>query len=253
MPAYQELKLPGASVPQHVQTAVEQEHEAPKFCCSIAAIAVPAVAFGAATLLQQAQQANEDRALRLKAIHKHNTFLSTQEEDDELADTAAATSSVTNTAMQSSGSPSQSNTSSSDEPDTAAPAMLDQPDRPEPRLPSLDEEAGSSLTPDADKQTNLPPQTAMLDRPERPEPESSHRDAADTQSSFTEQSGDVILGHDQFARPSSPANKEEVPCAHQDCDHMCPTSSHNSALLLWHAYLLWLLHVQPVADAPFRY
>lgn len=186
------------------------------WCCSIAALAVPAVAYGVATLFQQAKQASEDKSLRMKAIQKHNTFLSTQKDDDELPEAAAAMSPVVINAMQSSGSPAQNSTSSSEEPDTAAPAMLDQPDRPEPRLPSVDEEAGPSQTLDEDKQSKLPPQTAVLDRPDRPEPESSRTDgAADRQSRFTEHSAKVLLstaGHDQSARPSSPANKQEVCC-----------------------------------------
>ena len=115
--------------------------------------------------------------------------------------------------MTSSGAPSQSSTSSSDEPETAPPAMLDQPERPEPRIPSLDKEAGPSQSPDADKHSKLPPQTAVLDRPDRPEPESSHDDAADMRSNLTQQTGAFAWSRDEHhdsARPSSPANKEEV-------------------------------------------
>ena len=80
-------------------------------------------------------------------------------------------------------------------------------------MPSEDGNAGSSQASDADKQANLPPQTAMLDRPDRPEPESSHDDAASTQSSLTQHNGAYAFssaGHIDFARPSSPANREEV-------------------------------------------
>ena len=160
-------------------------------------------------MVQQAKQANEDKALRLKAISKHKTFLSTQE-DDELTE---ATSPMANTVMNSSGGSSQPSTSSSDEPDAAAPAMLDQPDRPEPHVPATDEKAGSSQASDTDKQSNLPPQTAVLDRPERPEPESSHDDASSAQSSLTQQAGTFAFsssGQIDFARPSSPASGEEV-------------------------------------------
>lgn len=91
--------------------------------------------------------------------------------------------------------------------------MLDQPDRPEPHVPTKDEKAGSSQASNTDKQSNLPPQTAVLDRPERPEPESSHDDASSAQSSLTQQAGTFAFssaGQIDFARPSSPANGEEV-------------------------------------------
>lgn len=178
---------------------------------SIAAVAVPAVAFGALTLVYQARQANEDKSLRMKAIDKHKTFLSTQEEEE--TEVALSVAPITGRVMSSSGAPSQSSTSSSDEPDTAPPAMLDQPERPEPRIPSRDEEAVPSQSPDADKHSKLPPQTAVLDRPDRPEPERSHDDAADMHNDLTQQSGAFAWSrgeHHDSARPSSPANKEEV-------------------------------------------
>lgn len=91
--------------------------------------------------------------------------------------------------------------------------MLDQPDRPEPCMPSFDEEAASSQASDADKHTRLPPGTAVLDRPDRPEPDASQDEPADLQSSSTPPNAAFAYStasDSLTARPGSPATREEV-------------------------------------------
>lgn len=64
-----------------------------------------------------------------------------------------------------------------DDPDAAAPAMLDQPERPEPTVRQASNDSSSDIQADEQKESKLPPQTAVLDRPDRPEPESSAHNA----------------------------------------------------------------------------
>lgn len=138
--------------------------------CSLvsSSLAIPVVVFGAVSLVQQAKQAQEDNALRLKAINTHNTFLS--QEEDQVEQPAPSVS--TGVAAPSGGDRS----SIEDDPDAAAPAMLDQPGRPEPKIRQASGDSSSDIQADEQKESKLPPQTAVLDRPDRPEPETS-RDA----------------------------------------------------------------------------
>ena len=136
--------------------------------CSLvcSTLAVPIVVFGAVSLFQQAQQANEDKALRMKAILTHNAFLSQDEDAAPILAAEISLPSPSNIASK-----SASNQRSIDDPDAAAPAMLDQPERPE---PSIQLSPGSSSTDapvEEQKPARLPPQTAVLDRPDRPEPD----------------------------------------------------------------------------------
>lgn len=133
-------------------------------------LAVPVVVFGAVSLIQQAKQAKEDKALRLKAINTHTTFLSTEEDEAE----QPGLSSNSSGAAAASG---DDRFSSTDDPDTAAPAMLDQPERPEPTIPRAPGDSSSDIPAVQQKPPKLPPQTAVLDRPDRPEPERSSPDS----------------------------------------------------------------------------
>lgn len=139
--------------------------------CSLvsSSLAIPVVVFGAVSLIQQAKQAQEDKALRLKAINTHNNFLS--QEEDQLEQ---PTPSVSNGVAACSGG---DGSRIEDNPDAAAPAMLDQPERPEPTIRQASGDSSSNIQPDEQKESKLPPQTAVLDRPDRPEPETSSRDA----------------------------------------------------------------------------
>lgn len=142
--------------------------------CSLVSstLAVPVVVFGAVSLFQQAKQAKEDKALRLKAINTHITFLS--QEEDDVEQLGPCVSSNTSGAATSSG---DDRFSSADDPDTAAPAMLDQPERPEPAVPQAPDDSSSDTPAVEQKSPKLPPQTAVLDRPDRPEPEISSPDS----------------------------------------------------------------------------
>ena len=173
------------------------------------------VIFGAVSLIQQAKQANEDKALRLKAINTHNSFLS-QEEDtlDELhVHPAASLVLNSNGAPDSSPSTSQS---SADEPDTAAPAMLDQPDRPEPGMPQPPHSSSADQSSKDKSSSHLPPQTAVLDRPERPEPDSASLDSAaaaqsDMNTQQTEPAFSSFMASAQMPdRPYSPRTTEQA-------------------------------------------
>lgn len=162
--------------------------------------------FGAVSLIQQAKQAKEDKALRLKAINRHNTFLS-QEEDEAEQPVPGGT------AASSVGDQS----SSAADPDTAAPAMLDQPERPEPTLPEAPGDS-SSDTPAVERNTSkLPPQTAVLDRPDRPEPEKSSPDSNVTTRSdatapllLSQASTASSLASQTALRPHSPVTTQQV-------------------------------------------
>ena len=129
--------------------------------------------FGAVSLIQQANQAKEDKALRLKAINTHTTFLSQEDDKSE----QPGPNSNSNAAAAFSG---HECFSSADEPDTAAPAMLDQPERPEPTVPQAPGDSSSDNPVVEQKKPKLPPQTAVLDRPDRPEPETSSADSSVT-------------------------------------------------------------------------
>lgn len=139
--------------------------------CSLVSttLAIPVVVFGAVSLIQQAKQAQEDKALRLKAINTHNTFLS--QEEDQLEQPEPSVS--TGVAASSGGDGSRIE----ENPDAAPPAMLDQPERPEPTIRQASNDSSSDIQADEQKESKLPPQTAVLDRPDRPEPDTSPRDA----------------------------------------------------------------------------
>ena len=128
--------------------------------CSLVSsvLAIPVVVFGAVSLIQQARQAKEDKDLRLKAINTHITFLSQEDEDTDQPEQLSNISSI----------------SSGDRPDTASPAMLDHPERPE---PSARGDSSSPARAAEQEHSKLPPQTAVLDRPERPEPDTAFSDA----------------------------------------------------------------------------
>ena len=168
--------------------------------------------FGAVSLIQQAKQAKEDKALRLKAINTHNTFLS-QEEDEAEQPVPGVTSNSGGTAASSVDDQS----SSAADPDTAAPAMLDQPERPEPTLPQAPGDS-SSDTPAVERSTSkLPPQTAVLDRPDRPEPEKSSPDSNVTTCSdatapllLSQASTASSLASQTAPRPHSPVTTQQV-------------------------------------------
>ena len=135
-----------------------------------ASLLVPLVIYGAVSVAQQIRQTNEEAALTLKAINTHNTFLSQEADaDDQALRTHPAAHLVMNST---SSSPTAGDSqSSTDEPDAAAPAMLDQPERPEPKQSPATLSTDENQRGKADSQ--VPPQTAVLDRPERPEPNSA--------------------------------------------------------------------------------
>ena len=139
--------------------------------CSLvsSSLAIPIVIFGTVSLIQQAKQAQEDTALRLKAINTHNTFLS--QEEDQVEQPEPSVSDAVAACLGGDGSHTEDN------PDAAAPAMLDQPERPEPAVRQASNDSSCDTQADEQKESKLPPQTAVLDRPDRPEPESSSRDA----------------------------------------------------------------------------
>ena len=145
--------------------------------CSLVSstLAIPVITFGAVSLIQQAKQAKEDKVLRLKAINTHNTFLS--QEEDEAQQPGPSVSSNSSGAA---GSSVDDHSSSAADPDTAAPAMLDQPERPEPALSQAPSDSRSDTPAVESKASKLPPQTAVLDRPDRPEPETSSPDSSVT-------------------------------------------------------------------------
>ncbi len=184
-------------------------------------LAIPVVVFGAVSLIQQAQQANEDKALRLKAIDRHNTFLSQEEDAPEqvlLAHPAASLVLKSKSASSPSASSSQSST---DDPDAAAPAMLDQPERPEPNVPKSPANSSSDHSDKSDSQ--VPPQTAVLDRPDRPEPDSAAAGSqGSTHNNMTAQQAQpqvssIMADAQAPARPYSPRSNEQV-CIH----HLLP-------------------------------
>ena len=147
-----------------------------------ASVAVPLVVYGAVSVIQQINQTNEEAVLNLRAMHKHNTFMSQQELEGEHPSSQMVLAS-------SSLSPSYGESqSSSDEPDTAAPAMLDQPERPEPRQPQSPATSSTDQDQKDRAHSQVPPQTAVLDRPDRPEPDSAGNASGDkTQSSIAAQ------------------------------------------------------------------
>ncbi len=172
------------------------------------------VIFGAVSLIQQAKQANEDKALRLKAINTHNSFLSQEEDTSNEPQVHPAASLVLNSnGADSSPSTSQS---SDDEPDTAAPAMLDQPDRPEPGMPQPPHSSSADQSSKDKSSSHLPPQTAVLDRPERPEPDSASLDSAaaaqsDMTTQQTEPAFSSFMASEQMPdRPYSPRTNEQA-------------------------------------------
>lgn len=178
--------------------------------CSLVSstLAIPVVVFGAVSLIQQAKQAKEDKALRLKAINRHNTFLSQEDETQQPGAQSKNSAATTSSADDS--------FSSADDPDTAAPAMLDQPERPEPTTQAPD--TGSS-NPRAvrPKTSKLPPQTAVLDRPERPEPDTASSDANVTTHNDVsapllqpQASAASMIGAQVPTRPHSPATIQQV-------------------------------------------
>ncbi|KAA6418492.1 MAG: hypothetical protein FRX49_11548 [Trebouxia sp. A1-2] len=171
------LLIPLKALCQEQSTIADLSSASPEIVSLVSStLAIPVVIFGAVSLIQQAKQANEDKALRLKAINTHNSFLS--QEEDKLIEphvhSAASLVLNSNGAPDSSTSTSQS---SADEPDTAAPAMLDQPDRPEPGMPKPSHSSSADESSQDKSSSNLPPQTAVLDRPERPEPDSASLDS----------------------------------------------------------------------------
>lgn len=173
-------------------------------------LAIPVVVFGAVSLIQQAQQANEDRSLRLKAIQTHNLFLSQEDNTPKEVIEHPAANLVLNSDSAPDAPPNNSQ-SRADEPDYAAPAMLDQPERPEPSTPQAPDQ-----TPADKSSANVPPQTAVLDRPERAEPDSVSSDPAiSTHSDVTTQQTEPQLGSfmanaESPARPYSPGTGEQV-------------------------------------------
>lgn len=140
--------------------------------CSLVSstLAIPIVVFGAVSLIQQTRQAKEDKDLRLKAINTHNTFLTHEEQETDPAEQLSNFSSNSSGAATSSA---DDNASSADRPDTATPAMLDDPARPEPVLPGAPGVGSSPARASEQEASKLPPQTAVLDRPERPEPDTA--------------------------------------------------------------------------------
>ncbi|KAL3130708.1 hypothetical protein ABBQ38_000057 [Trebouxia sp. C0009 RCD-2024] len=132
-------------------------------------LAIPVV-FGAVSLIQQARQAKEDKDLRLKAINTHNTFLTQEEEELDPAEQLSNSSSNSSEAATSSA---KDNANSADRPYTATPAMLDDPEGPEPVVPGAPDVGSSRARAPEQEASKLPPQTAVLDRPERPEPDTA--------------------------------------------------------------------------------
>lgn len=126
--------------------------------------------FGAVSLIQQARQAKEDKDLRLKAINTHNTFLTQEEEELDPAEQLSNSSSNSSEAATSSA---KDNANSADRPYTATPAMLDDPEGPEPVVPGAPDVGSSRARAPEQEASKLPPQTAVLDRPERPEPDTA--------------------------------------------------------------------------------
>ncbi|DBA83593.1 TPA: hypothetical protein ACH3X1_006163 [Trebouxia sp. C0004] len=175
-------------------------------------LAIPVVIFGAVSLIQQARQANEDKALRLKAINTHNSFLSQEEDtlDEPLVHPA------TNLVLNSNGTPDSSPSTSQSSVDTAAPAMLEQPDRPEPGMPHPPHSSSPDQSSKDKSSSHLPPQTAVLDRPERPEPDSASLDSAvSAQSDMTTQQTEppfssFMASMQMLDRPYSPRTNKKV-------------------------------------------
>ena len=182
--------------------------------CSLVSstLAIPVVVFGAVSLVQQAKQAKEDKALRLKAINTHNTFLSQDEDEAEQSGP-----SVSSNSSGAAASPDDKRFSSADDPGTAAPAMLDQPERPEPTIPQAPGDSSSGTPAVKQKPPKLPPQTAVLDRPDRPEPETSSPDSnVTTRSDATapllqaQASAAGSITYQAPPRPCSPGTTQQV-------------------------------------------
>ncbi|KAL3138744.1 hypothetical protein ABBQ32_005589 [Trebouxia sp. C0010 RCD-2024] len=165
------LLIPLQAVCQE-QTALEQAGSvSPEVIGLVSStLAIPIVVFGAVSLIQQTRQAKEDKDLRLKAINTHNTFLTHEEQETDPAEQLSNFSSNSSGAATSSA---DDNASSADRPDTATPAMLDDPARPEPVLPGAPGVGSSPARASEQEASKLPPQTAVLDRPERPEPDTA--------------------------------------------------------------------------------
>ncbi|DBA71928.1 TPA: hypothetical protein ACH3X2_010683 [Trebouxia sp. C0005] len=210
------LLIPLKALCQEQSTIADLSSASPEIVSLVSStLAIPVVIFGAVSLIQQAKQANEDKALRLKAINTHNSFLS--QEEDKLIEphvhSAASLVLNSNGAPDSSTSTSQS---SADEPDTAAPAMLDQPDRPEPGMPKPSHSSSADESSKDKSSSNLPPQTAVLDRPERPEPDSASLDSdAAAQNDMTTQQTEPAFSSFMASvqmpdRPYSPRTNEQV-------------------------------------------
>ena len=167
-------------------------------------------------MIQQVQQANEDKALRLKAINTHNTFMSHEEEATQEAVPVNPAASLVLNSSNASGPSARTSQSSTNEPDAAAPAMLDQPDRPEPSTPQSPRNKGTDQKSDEQSTLQVPPQTAVLDRPDRPEPKSdapkssgsTHSDATaqEPQPHFSSVTADV----QSPSRPHSPRTAAQV-------------------------------------------
>ena len=137
-----------------------------------ASLAVPLVIYGAVSVAQQIRQTNEEAVLRLKAIDTHNTFLSQEEGTDDPALRIHPAAHLVMTSS-STGPTAGDSQSSTDEPDAAAPAMLDQPERPEPKQSQGPATSSTDENQRGKADSQVPPQTAVLDRPERPEPNSA--------------------------------------------------------------------------------
>ena len=178
--------------------------------CSLvtSTLAIPVVVFGAVSLIQQLHLGKVDKELRLKAIEKHNSFL-TQDEDSVLLAHPAASP------VQGDNGTSSLSASNQADPDSAVPAMLDKPERSEPTEQSSPDTGSADQTgesPDAP----VPPQTAVLDRPERPEPDSAEQDAtasqfSDVTTQQTEPQFSSIMSDSPVpARPYSPGTNEQV-------------------------------------------
>ena len=198
--------------------------------CSLVSstIAIPVVVFGAVSVIQQVQQANEDKALRLKAINTHNTFMSHEEEATQEAVPVNPAASLVLNSSNASGPSARTSQSSTNEPDAAAPAMLDQPDRPEPSTLRSPRNKGTDQKSDEQSTSQVPPQTAVLDRPDRPEPTSdapkssgsTHSDitAQESQPHFSSVTADV----QPPTRPHSPRTAAQVgsmSCLHLSGPH----------------------------------
>lgn len=137
--------------------------------------------------------------------------MSHEEDEPDQQAIAAPTTTLAHNSKGASTSSASSSQDSRDEPDAAAPAMLDQPDRPEPNIPKPGN--SSTDTPiEEQKPSELPPQTAVLDRPDRPEPDTSST-KADAMAQDNDTAYQVRVAETQtVTRPYSPGTAQQVCC-----------------------------------------